>query len=163
MQKNLIFLIVLPVLFLIGAGCSSSSSLEVPSGGQPETPTGGQPTSPPTNTTSTPTNTPGSLPAGGNSGTTTAATVEFNVTAKQFSFAPSTIIVKKGDHVIVHLTSTDVKHGFGIDEYGIKSSFDRNNPTTVEFTADKPGTFEFYCSVPCGPGHRDMAGTLIVQ
>ena len=33
---------------------------------------------------------------------------------------------------------------------------------SVEFTADKAGTFEFRCPTMCGQGHMNMKGTLIV-
>ena len=32
----------------------------------------------------------------------------------------------------------------------------------VEFTADKAGTFNFYCNNYCGQGHPDMSGVLVV-
>jgi cytochrome c oxidase subunit 2 len=34
---------------------------------------------------------------------------------------------------------------------------------TVEFVADKAGTFTFSCSVYCGKGHRGMKGELVVS
>jgi cytochrome c oxidase subunit 2 len=34
---------------------------------------------------------------------------------------------------------------------------------TVTFVADKAGTFKFFCNVPCGEGHREMTGQLVVN
>jgi heme/copper-type cytochrome/quinol oxidase subunit 2 len=34
---------------------------------------------------------------------------------------------------------------------------------TVEFTADRPGVFPFYCSVRCSPLHMALMGTLVVE
>ena len=39
----------------------------------------------------------------------------------------------------------------------------KDKTTEIEFIADKKGTFTFSCSVPCGSGHLNMKGTLIVE
>ena len=88
---------------------------------------------------------------------------EFKMTAKQFAFEPSTIEVNKGDKVRLIVTSTDVPHGIAIKEYGINQRLDVGKPVTIEFTADKQGTFTAYCSVFCGTGHKDMKGKIIVH
>jgi cytochrome c oxidase subunit 2 len=96
--------------------------------------------------------------------TQTASDVkEFHINAFQFGFDPSAITVKKGDRVRIILTSRDVTHGFAIPAFGISSDpITQGQSVTVEFTADKVGTFEFFCNIPCGPGHREMTGKLIV-
>ena len=88
---------------------------------------------------------------------------EFKITAKQFQFEPSTIEVSKGDRVRLLVTSTDVPHGISITEYGINERLDPGTPKTIEFTADKEGTFTAFCSVFCGSGHGGMKGRLIVK
>ena len=88
---------------------------------------------------------------------------EFRMTAKSFSFEPSTIEVNKGDRVRLIVTSTDVPHGIAISEYGINERLDVGKPVTIEFTADKQGTFTAFCSVFCGSGHKDMKGKIIVK
>ena len=88
---------------------------------------------------------------------------EFEMVAKQFEFMPEAIEVSQGDRVKIILTSADVTHGFAINEYGINERIVPGQPTVVEFTADKKGTFTFYCSVMCGSGHRNMRGTLVVK
>ena len=88
---------------------------------------------------------------------------EFKITAKQFQFNPSTIEINKGDKVKLVITSTDVPHGFAITEYGINERLEPGKPVTVEFTADKQGTFTTFCSVICGAGHLGMKGKLIVH
>ena len=88
---------------------------------------------------------------------------EFKITAKQFSFTPDTIEVNKGDKVRLIVTSTDVPHGIAIPEYGINQRLEPGQPVTIEFTADKEGTFTAFCSVLCGSGHRDMKGKIIVK
>jgi len=88
---------------------------------------------------------------------------EFKITAKQFEFEPSTIEVNKGDKVRLIVTSTDVPHGIAIKEYGINEQLLVGKPVTIEFTADKEGSFTAYCSVFCGSGHSNMKGKLIVK
>lgn len=88
---------------------------------------------------------------------------EFKMTAKQFQFEPSTIEVNKGDRVKLVVTSIDVPHGFSVPEYGINERLDPGKPVTIEFTADKEGTFTAFCSVFCGSGHSGMKGKIIVR
>lgn len=88
---------------------------------------------------------------------------EFKMTAKQFAFEPATIEVNKGDKVRLIVTSTDVPHGIAIPEYGINERLDVGKPVTIEFTADKQGTFTSFCSVFCGSGHGSMKGKIIVH
>ena len=88
---------------------------------------------------------------------------EFKMTAKQFQFEPSTIEVNKGDGVRLIVTSTDIPHGISIPEYGINERLDPGKPKTIEFTADKQGSFTAFCSVFCGSGHSAMKGKIIVH
>ena len=95
--------------------------------------------------------------------TITGGVKEFKMTAKQFSFEPSTIEVNKGDKVRLIVTSTDVPHGISIPEYGINERLDPGKEVKIEFTADKEGTFTAFCSVFCGSGHSKMKGKIIVK
>jgi cytochrome c oxidase subunit II len=88
---------------------------------------------------------------------------EFKMTAKKYQFDPNMITVKQGDKVRLIITALDRDHGFKLDEYGIDQKLTKGDPATIEFTADKPGTFVFRCSVFCGMGHRKMKGKLVVE
>jgi heme/copper-type cytochrome/quinol oxidase subunit 2 len=71
--------------------------------------------------------------------------------------------VKVGQKIKIEFTSTEGFHDFVIDELNAKT--DRVNSggsTSVEFVADKAGTFSYYCSVG---KHRaaGMEGTFIVE
>jgi len=88
---------------------------------------------------------------------------EFTMTAKQFDFDPATIKVKQGDKVRLKIKSVDVAHGFGLPDFNVSVDLAPGQEQTVEFTADKKGTFTFFCSVFCGSGHPDMKGKLIVE
>jgi cytochrome c oxidase subunit 2 len=89
--------------------------------------------------------------------------VEIQMTAKKYEFSPSTVHVKQGDHVKLIITAEDRDHGFQIEGYQIKEKLPKEKPVTIEFTADKTGTFPFKCSVFCGMGHGKMKGELIVE
>jgi len=88
---------------------------------------------------------------------------EFRITARQFEFSPSTIQVNKGDRVRIIAETADVNHGLAIPDFKVDLLLEPGKPQTVEFVADKTGTFTFFCNVPCGEGHREMTGTLIVN
>lgn len=88
---------------------------------------------------------------------------EFNVMAKNWEFDPSTITVNKGDTVRLSVESIDVRHGIAIPEFRINEVLEPGSKVEIEFVADKAGTFDFSCSVPCGSGHRQMKGTLVVN
>lgn len=88
---------------------------------------------------------------------------EFTVTGAAFKFNPTEIRVKKGDRVKVTFKSVGGFHDFVVDEYGVATKqLASGQEEVVEFTADKAGTFEFYCSVA---NHRAMGmkGNLIVE
>ena len=88
---------------------------------------------------------------------------EFTVTGQNFSFTPSTITVKKGDKVKIIFKSGDMMHDLKIDELGVATKILRaGEQDSIEFIADKAGTFEYYCSVG---NHRAMGmkGTFIVK
>lgn len=90
---------------------------------------------------------------------------EFNVEAKKFKFDPSTITVKQGDTVKLHVSvpADDTAHGLAIKEFDVNANLEPGKTTTVEFTADKAGTFPFFCAVYCGEGHSNMRGKLVVE
>ncbi len=88
---------------------------------------------------------------------------EFIITAKQWSFSPAVIKVKRGDKVVLKLKTVDVAHSYSIPEFRINAEIKPGETTTVEFTADKVGSFVSACKIYCGVGHVGMTGTLIVE
>ncbi len=88
---------------------------------------------------------------------------KFDLIAKQWAFEPSVIRVNQGDSVVLTIKSVDVDHGFGLSAFNVKVDLEPNETATVEFVADKKGTFTFFCSVFCGSGHGSMKGSLIVE
>ena len=88
---------------------------------------------------------------------------EIQMTAKKYEFNPNVLTVKKGDHVKLIITALDHDHGFKLDAFGINQKLKKGDPTTIEFTADKAGTFPVQCSEFCGFGHGRMKGKLVVE
>ena len=88
---------------------------------------------------------------------------EIKVTAKKYEFNPNVIKVKQGDHVRLVIMATDRDHGFKLAAFNIDQELRKGEPATVEFTADKAGTFPFQCSKFCGLGHKRMKGQLVVE
>src|SRR3989338_1776707 len=73
---------------------------------------------------------------------------KFTVTGSSFSLDPKTMTVKKGDTVRVLFKNTEGFHDFVIDEFKIATKrIQEGQEETVEFVADKAGSFEYYCSV----------------
>lgn len=94
--------------------------------------------------------------------TPASAVKTFNVSATSFSFNLKTITVNKGDTVKIVVTNSGGQHDFVIDEFNKRTPIlGSGQSSTIEFVADKTGTFEYYCSVGT---HRQMGmkGNLIV-
>lgn len=85
------------------------------------------------------------------------------VKASRYKFEPDPILVKLGEKVRLIVTSTDVSHGIAISEFKVNVAIPAGKTETVEFVADKKGTFQAYCSVYCGPGHGHMHIDFIVE
>ncbi|MDO8515973.1 MAG: cupredoxin domain-containing protein [bacterium] len=87
---------------------------------------------------------------------------EFTVTGQNYSFSPSTLVVKKGDTVKITFKNVNGMHDFRIDEFRVATQkIQGGAEETVQFVADKVGAFQYYCSVG---QHRanGMWGTLTV-
>ena len=86
----------------------------------------------------------------------------FTVTGSNFKFEPASLTVKKGDKVKIVFKNTGGFHDFKIDEFKVATKqIQGGSEETVEFIANKAGSFEYYCSVG---KHRQMGmkGTLVV-
>ncbi len=94
-------------------------------------------------------------------------TVEVFMTAIRSQYVPDRIVVNKSDRVVIHLTNLertrDATHGFALGPYNINASVEPGETVTIEFVADTPGVFPFYCSEFCSALHLEMTGYLIVK
>ena len=79
-----------------------------------------------------------------------------DVRIDNFSFSPATITVKSGTQ-ITWTNHDDIPHTVVSDDKSFKSkALDTDEKFT--FTASKPGTYSYYCSI-----HPKMTGKLIVE
>lgn len=108
------------------------------------------------------TDTQGSSVAPAADGSPQAARV-IEVSVASFAFSPNAIIIKKGENVVIRLKGVDGSHGFGVPELGINVPIAAGETKDVTIPTDAAGTFAFRCTVPCGPGHRDMKGTIVIS
>ena len=92
-----------------------------------------------------------------------AAVQRIDMKASKFAFSPSSLRVKAGVPVELHIVRTDGTHGIAIPALNIKEQLDRGKEVVVNFTPAQAGKYPFRCSVMCGPGHLDMKGELIVE
>lgn len=91
------------------------------------------------------------------------STLTFTVVAGNFFYVPNQIKVKKGDTVKIVFQNSGGMHNFNIDEFNLKGKTIKTGETdTIEFVADKAGTFQYYCSIG---SHRKMGqqGNLVVE
>jgi len=90
-----------------------------------------------------------------------------HMSAVRSNFAPWKLEVNQGDLITIYLTNieqtTDELHGFGLLEYNINVVVDPGETKTIEFTANKPGVFAYYCTNFCSALHQEMQGYLLVK
>jgi len=89
----------------------------------------------------------------------TTGNLKFTMNGVQFP----DLKVKLGDKVRIEVTNEQGIHDFTLDEFNVATTqLKTGNSDFVEFTADKKGTFEYYCSVGT---HRQMGmkGKFIVE
>ena len=78
------------------------------------------------------------------------------ITAKKFEFSPSEITIKKGEPVILRLTSSDRVHGFMSKPLKIDTDIPSDTTKDVAVTPDTAGNFTVICDHYCGTGHGNM-------
>ncbi len=90
-------------------------------------------------------------------------TKEVIISSSNFKYTPSLINVNKGDKVKITLKNNGGMHDLFIDGYNIQTKIiESGQEDSIEFTADKAGTFDFWCTVG---KHKamGMVGRLVVQ
>jgi cytochrome c oxidase subunit 2 len=84
------------------------------------------------------------------------------ITAKKYEFSPSDITLKKGEPVILRLTSEDRQHGFFLRPFKIDADIAPGKTTDVAVTPDTAGDYTIICDHYCGTGHGNMKMKLTV-
>src|SRR5438552_4355742 len=92
----------------------------------------------------------------------TAPPANVAISASEFRFSPNSLQVAVGQRVTLTLQNTGVvEHDVTIPSTGFSLLARAGQTATGDFTFDKPGVFDFFCSIP---GHKDagMKGSLMV-
>jgi len=84
------------------------------------------------------------------------------IKAKKFQFTPSEITLKKGEPVILRLTSEDRTHGFLLKPFKIDSDIIPGHATDIAVTPPATGQYIVICDHYCGTGHGNMKMKLTV-
>lgn len=165
MNKNTTTIVIVLIVLAIGAWLifrNKPAAIDAPINDSYKTDTTinmGSDVSTPATSTSTSGTT---VDVGVNAGTTVGSTKSFTVAGSNFKFSPSALSVKKGDTVKITFTNSGGTHNFNIDAFHVATKMLKTGESeTVQFVADKTGSFEYYCSVG---SHRAMGmkGTLTV-
>jgi cytochrome c oxidase subunit 2 len=81
---------------------------------------------------------------------------------KKFEYIPPSITLKKGEPVIIELSSLDRLHGFSVQTLNLHADVPPNKTVRVAVTPDTVGTHEIACDIFCGTGHEGLRGSIVV-
>ncbi|MDD5623777.1 MAG: cupredoxin domain-containing protein [Candidatus Peribacteraceae bacterium] len=85
------------------------------------------------------------------------------VEAANWAFTPDLITAQVGEKVTIELVGVSGMHALAVPALGINLAVDPGQTARVDLPTDKAGTFEFHCSIPCGEGHKDMTGEIVIE
>lgn len=86
-----------------------------------------------------------------------------SLTSENWKFTPTVIKVKKGEKVTLKITGVSGIHGFGVPGLGINVPVQPGETATIDLPTDKTGSFPFLCTIPCGSGHSQMTGQVVIE
>lgn len=78
------------------------------------------------------------------------------IKAKKFAFSPSDITLKKGEPVILRLSTEDRTHGFLLKPLKIDTDITPGKATEIAVTPTASGQYVVICDHYCGTGHGNM-------
>jgi cytochrome c oxidase subunit 2 len=85
------------------------------------------------------------------------------VSAKRFEFVPNQLTLKKGETVMLKVTSEDVQHGFFSRPLHIDADLTPGQTVEVPVTPAAAGAFTIICDHFCGAQHGSMKLTVHVE
>lgn len=88
---------------------------------------------------------------------------DITIVARNFQFVPARVEVVEDDLVRLTIQSEDNAYSFVIDEYRIVRRVPAGRSTSIEFRADRTGTFRFYSNLTNNRAHETMRGELVVR
>ncbi len=82
--------------------------------------------------------------------------------AMQFAWTP-VLELEKGETYRIHLSSTDVNHGFSLQPLNMNFQVVPGYDLVLTITPEEGGTYTILCNQFCGAGHHLMAGKIVVR
>ena len=105
----------------------------------------------------------GSWSSTSNSGNSIDGATELTVTANEFSFSPSELVVTRGEAINVILVNDGaITHDLSIPQLGIRIVAAAGKSGAEGFLPDTAGAYDVVCTYP-GHAASGMTATLIVQ
>lgn len=80
----------------------------------------------------------------------------------QWEYLPKEITVPVGAKVTFYVTSSDVQHGFKVQDTNVNFQVVPGQVSKLSTTFKKAGTYNYICTEYCGSGHAIMYGRVIV-
>jgi cytochrome c oxidase subunit II len=80
-----------------------------------------------------------------------------------WAWTPGVIHVKQGAQITFYVTSSDVLHGFEVQDTTINMTAIPGAVGKVTYTFDHAGTYHIICNEFCGIEHHAMIGRIIVD
>lgn len=105
---------------------------------------------------------PGIKPAGVQRANAAQEPRVIEIKAKKFAFSPSEVTLKRGEPVILRLTSEDRTHGFLLKALKIDTDIIPGKATDIAVTPDAVAQYTVICDHYCGTGHGGMKMKLSV-
>lgn len=87
---------------------------------------------------------------------------EVYIVAKRFLYEPNTFELPVGAEVTFYVTSTDVQHGFKIEDTNVNFMVIPGEVSKLRTTFREAGTYDYICTEYCGLGHAVMFGSIVV-
>lgn len=79
------------------------------------------------------------------------------------TFPPMTAHVFVGDQVVLRLQTADIVHQFYVPALNLGPiNIKPGHPEQLEFIAEKPGVYQYYCTSLCGNCHFYMTGWIVI-
>ncbi len=88
--------------------------------------------------------------------------IVIEIKAKKFEFTPIEITLKKGEPVVLRITTEDRAHGFFLKPMKIDADIKPGQTTDIAVTPEETGQYTVICDHYCGIGHGNMMLTLTV-
>jgi cytochrome c oxidase subunit 2 len=77
--------------------------------------------------------------------------------------APPKIKIAKGTEATFYVTSSDVTHGFQIEDHNANVEVVPGEVARLTVKFNRPGQYHMICNQYCGAAHQGMYGTIIVE